>query len=64
MAENRNTYKLEEGDLGEVQIADEVVAIIAGLADCGALLGFAATREYGGYRQQHEQSQKQAQTFC
>lgn len=32
MAENRNTYKLEEGDLGEVQIADEVVAIIAGLA--------------------------------
>lgn len=32
MAENRNTYKIEEGDLGEVQIADEVVAIIAGLA--------------------------------
>ena len=32
MAENRNTYKLEEGNLGEVQVADEVVAIIAGLA--------------------------------
>ena len=37
---------------------------VAGLVDCGALLGLAATREYGGYRQQHEQSQKQAQTFC
>lgn len=33
MAENRNTYKIQEiGGVGEVQIADEVVAIIAGLA--------------------------------
>ena len=31
--EERNTYKLEyNGNLGEVQIADEVVAIIAGIA--------------------------------
>ncbi len=31
--ENRNTYKiLDDGKVGEVQIADEVVAIIAGLA--------------------------------
>lgn len=31
--ENRNTYKIHEnGKVGEVQIADEVVAIIAGLA--------------------------------
>ena len=30
---NRNTYKIHEnGQIGEVQIADEVVAIIAGLA--------------------------------
>lgn len=33
MAEKRNTYTIhEEGDFGQVQIADEVVAIIAGLA--------------------------------
>jgi len=33
MAEDRNTYKIHDtGGLGEVQIADEVVAIIAGLA--------------------------------
>lgn len=33
MAEDRNTYKIHDnGSLGEVQIADEVVAIIAGLA--------------------------------
>lgn len=33
MAENRNTYMIHaDGKLGEVQIADEVVAIIAGLA--------------------------------
>ena len=32
-ADNRNTHKVYENDkLGEVQIADEVVAIIAGLA--------------------------------
>ena len=32
-AENRNTHKVYEKDkIGEVQIADEVVAIIAGLA--------------------------------
>lgn len=32
-SENRNTHKLYEKDkIGEVQIADEVVAIIAGLA--------------------------------
>lgn len=31
--ESRNVYKIhEEGSIGEVQIADEVVAIIAGLA--------------------------------
>lgn len=31
--EIRNTYKIHEnGDIGEVQIADEVIAIIAGLA--------------------------------
>lgn len=31
--ENRNTYKIhDDGKVGEVQIADEVVAIIAGLA--------------------------------
>ncbi len=31
--ENRNTYKIyENGDIGEVHIADEVIAIIAGLA--------------------------------
>ena len=33
LAENRNTHKVYEKDkIGEVQIADEVVAIIAGLA--------------------------------
>ena len=33
MAEDRNVYKIHDnGSLGEVQIADEVVAIIAGLA--------------------------------
>ncbi|MDD3219318.1 MAG: Asp23/Gls24 family envelope stress response protein [Lachnospiraceae bacterium] len=33
MAENRNTYTIhEEEGIGEVKIADEVVAIIAGLA--------------------------------
>ncbi len=33
MEENRNTYTIhEDGKLGEVQIADDVVAIIAGLA--------------------------------
>ncbi|RDU24869.1 Asp23/Gls24 family envelope stress response protein [Anaerosacchariphilus polymeriproducens] len=30
--EDRNTYMIQENNLGEVQIADEVVAIIAGLA--------------------------------
>ena len=31
--EERNTYKIEyDGNLGEVQIADEVVAVIAGIA--------------------------------
>ena len=31
--EERNTYKIEyNGNLGEVQIADEVVAVIAGIA--------------------------------
>ena len=34
MAEKRITYKIQDlGGIGEVQIADEVVAIIAGLAD-------------------------------
>ena len=33
MAEKRTTYKIQDlGGIGEVQIADEVVAIIAGLA--------------------------------
>ena len=33
MAEKRITYKIQDlGGIGEVQIADEVVAIIAGLA--------------------------------
>ncbi len=32
MADNRKTFKIKEGQLGEVKIADEVVAIIAGLA--------------------------------
>ena len=33
MAEKRTTYKVQEvGDIGEVQITDEVVAIIVGLA--------------------------------
>ena len=32
MAEDRKTFKIMDGSLGEVQIADEVVAIIAGLA--------------------------------
>ena len=33
MAEDRNIYKIHDnGSLGEVQIADDVVAIIAGLA--------------------------------
>ncbi|MCC8168049.1 MAG: Asp23/Gls24 family envelope stress response protein [Clostridiales bacterium] len=32
MAENRKTFKIKEDQFGEVKIADEVVAIIAGLA--------------------------------
>lgn len=32
MAENRKTFKIKADQLGEVKIADEVVAIIAGLA--------------------------------
>lgn len=32
MAEDRKVYRLKDDGLGEVQIADEVVAIIAGLA--------------------------------
>ena len=33
MAEKRTTYKIQDlGGIGEVNIADEVVAIIAGLA--------------------------------
>ena len=32
MAEDRKTFKIKDGHLGEVKIADEVVAIIAGLA--------------------------------
>lgn len=32
MAEDRKTFKIKDGSLGEVKIADEVVAIIAGLA--------------------------------
>ena len=38
MAEKRTTYKIQDlGGIGEVHIADEVVAIVAGL---GAVLGF------------------------
>lgn len=32
MAEDRKSFKIKDGSLGEVKIADEVVAIIAGLA--------------------------------
>jgi uncharacterized alkaline shock family protein YloU len=32
VAEDRKTFRIKEGSLGEVKIADEVVAIIAGLA--------------------------------
>ena len=32
MAENRKVFKIKEDNLGQVHIADEVVAIIAGLA--------------------------------
>lgn len=32
MAENRKVFKIKEDKLGEIHIADEVVAIIAGLA--------------------------------
>ena len=32
MADNRKVVKIKEDNLGEVQVADEVVAIIAGLA--------------------------------
>ena len=32
MAEDRKSFKIKDGNLGEVMIADEVVAIIAGLA--------------------------------
>lgn len=32
MAEDRKRFKIKDGSLGEVKIADEVVAIIAGLA--------------------------------
>mgnify|MGYP004578018101 CR=1 FL=1 len=32
MAEDRKTFKIKDDNLGEVKIADEVVAIIAGLA--------------------------------
>lgn len=32
MAEDRKGYKIREDQLGEIQIADEVVAIVAGLA--------------------------------
>lgn len=32
MADDRKGYKIREDNLGEIQIADEVVAIIAGLA--------------------------------
>lgn len=32
MAENRKTFQIKSDQLGEVKIADEVVAIIAGLA--------------------------------
>ena len=32
MAEDRKAYMIKDGNLGEVRIADEVVAIIAGLA--------------------------------
>ena len=30
MGEDRKTFKIKDGNLGEVKIADEVVAIIAG----------------------------------
>ena len=40
MAEKRITYKIQDlGGIGEVQIADEVVAIIAGLAATEVMAG-------------------------
>ena len=33
MADNRKTFKIKSDSVGDVRIADEVVAIIAGLAD-------------------------------
>ena len=50
MAEKRTTYKIQDlGGIGEVQIADEVVAIIAGLAatelDGGASMAGNITNE-------------------
>ena len=35
MADNRKTFKIKSDDIGDVRIADEVVAIIAGLAATG-----------------------------
>ena len=32
MAENRNTINIKSDESGEIKVADEVVAIIAGLA--------------------------------
>ena len=45
MAEKRTTYKIQDlGGIGEVQIADEVVAIIAGLAATEVDKGYCAGR--------------------
>nr|WP_317282196.1 Asp23/Gls24 family envelope stress response protein [uncultured Sellimonas sp.] len=47
--EERNTYTIQEEEIGQVQIADEVVAIIAGLAamevDGVSSMAGTATRE-------------------
>ena len=47
MGEDRKTFKIKDGNLGEVKIADEVVAIIAGLAatEVEALVPWLATSQ-------------------
>ena len=37
MAENRNTINIKSDESGEIKVADEVVAIIAGLAATEAI---------------------------
>ena len=46
MAENRNTINIKSDESGEIKVADEVVAIIAGLAASG-LIGSLITATVG-----------------